>query len=48
MSILNKDVVRQTWRGYAEVNVIASAEHAALAQLTRQESWAAFDALYDD
>jgi hypothetical protein len=47
MSILNKDVVQQTLRGYAEANEIASAERAAaLAQLTRQESWAAFDALY--
>ena len=47
MSILNKDVVHQTLRGYAEANEIASAERAAaLAQLTRQESWATFDALY--
>jgi hypothetical protein len=48
MSTLNKDIVQQTLRGYAEANEIASAERAAaLAQLTRQESWAAFDALYD-
>jgi hypothetical protein len=48
MSILNKDIVQQTLRGYAEANEIASAERAAaLAQLTRQESWATFDALYD-
>jgi hypothetical protein len=47
VSTLNKDVVQQTWRGYAEANEIASAERAAaLAQLTRQESWATFDALY--
>ena len=48
MSVLNRDIVQQALRGYAEANEIASAERAAaLAQLTRQESWAAFDALYD-
>jgi len=48
MSILNKDIVQQTLRGYAEANEIASTERAvALAQLTRQESWATFAALYD-
>ncbi len=47
MSILNKDVVQQTLRGYAEAHEIAPAERAAaLAQLTRHESWATFDALY--
>ncbi len=48
MSILNKDIVYQTVRGYAEVNEIASAERAAaLAQMTRREGWEIFDALYD-
>jgi hypothetical protein len=48
MSTLNKEIVQQTLRGYAEANEIASAERAeALAQLTRQASWATFDALYD-
>ena len=48
MSTLNKDLVRQTLRGYAEVNEIASAERAAaLAQITRRENWAIFNILYD-
>jgi hypothetical protein len=48
MSTLNKDIVLQTLRGYAEVNEIASAERAAaLAKMTRRECWAAFDTLYD-
>ena len=48
MAILNKDVVQQTLRGYAEVNEIAFAERAeALAQMTHRDSWAIFDALYD-
>ncbi len=48
MSTVSKDVLQQTLRGYAEANEITSAERAAaLAQVTRQESWATFDALYD-
>jgi hypothetical protein len=48
MSTLNKDLVRQTLRGYAEANEIAAAERAAtLAQITRRESWATFTVLYD-
>ncbi len=48
MSLLNKDIVYQTVRGYAEVNEIASAERAAaLAHMTRREGWEIFDALYD-
>ena len=48
MSILNKDLVFQTLRGYAEINEIASTERAAaLAKMTRRESWATFGALYD-
>jgi hypothetical protein len=48
MSILNDEIMRQTLRGYAEANEIASAERAAaLAQITRRESWAIFEALYE-
>jgi hypothetical protein len=48
MSILNKDLVLQTLRGYAEANEIASSERAAtLSRVTRQDSWATFSALYD-
>jgi hypothetical protein len=48
MSALNKDLLHQTLRGYAEVNEIISAERAAaLANMTRVESWAIFEALYE-
>ena len=48
MSILNKDLVLQTLRGYMEANEIASHERAAaLAHVTRRENWAAYNALYD-
>ena len=48
MTALSKDLLRQTLRGYAEINEITSAERAAvLAQMTRSESWAIFDALYE-
>lgn len=48
MSTLNKDIVLQTLRGYTEANEIAATERAAaLAQMTRQESWAICEALYD-
>lgn len=47
MSTLNKDILLQTLRGYTEANEIAAIERAAtLAQMTRHESWAIFDALY--
>jgi hypothetical protein len=48
MSTLNKDIVLQSLRGYAEANGIASSERAAtLAQMTRAESWAIFNTLYN-
>ncbi len=47
MSTLNKDILLQTLRGYTEANEIASVERAAaLAQMSRHESWEIFDALY--
>jgi hypothetical protein len=48
MPTLNKDIVLQTLHGYAEANEIAASERAAaLAQISRSESWAVFNALYD-
>ncbi len=47
MSTLNKDLLQQTLRGYAEVNEITAAERqAALENMTSAESWAIFDVLY--
>ena len=47
-SLIDRDILLQTLRGYAEVNEITDAERrASLANLTSAESWAAFAALYD-
>ena len=47
MTTLDKEILEQTLRGYAEVNAITAEEGAAaLARLTSAESWAAFEALY--
>lgn len=48
MAAVNKDLLQQTLRGYAEVNEITAMERAAsLARITREENWAAFQALYE-
>ncbi len=48
MPTLDRDVLLRTLRGYAEVNEITEKERrAALAKITRAESWAIFDALYE-
>lgn len=48
MSTIDRDILLQTLRGFAEVNKIAAAERrAALEKMTRAESWATFNALYE-
>ncbi len=48
MSTIDRDVLLQTLRGFAEVNQITAAERrASLEKMTRAKSWATFNALYE-
>lgn len=48
MPKLDKEILLKTLRGYAEVNKITEAElRKSLPNVTRVESWATFEALYE-